>query len=314
MTHAVPPAEERHDTPSRAPYDLARRAVLGVLRGVSQVFLQRNALSGALILLGLATFSWRLAALALFGSAVQSGAAALLGQVESAEDGLMGYNGALVGAAASLDLAPGTHAVLATALGAIACVPLHALFARLFAHPRLAPAHLPVLTAPFCVVAGTLFVLLRPLAPAPEALTTDTRAAQELGLGIFNGLAEVFLTDGVLAGACILVALFLASWRAGVWALLAVVGVALGGMIAGADAKALSGGLLGYSAVLAAIAIGDTFRAQRSLRWRLPAATVAVAATVMVRAVMVPGPVPVYTWPFVVVTWFTLAALGRLAP
>lgn len=143
----------------------------------------------------------------------------------------MGYNGALVGAAASLDLAWGAPVVVVTVLGAIACLLIHALIARLFASARLASADLPVLTAPFCIVAGAIVVVLGPLVPPPGALTTDPDPAQGLGLGVLNGLAEVFLADGVLAGLFILGALFVASWRVGVWALLGAVVAAVGGLV-----------------------------------------------------------------------------------
>lgn len=296
---------------SRNVVDVVRRAVLSVLRGISQVFLQRNAASGALMLVGLATYSWRLAGLALLGSAVQSGAAAVLGRAGEAEDGLMGYNGALVGAAASLDLASGAQAAVATCLGAIACLPFHALLAHLFALPRLARWDLAVITAPFCIVAGSLLVLLRPLVPPPGELTTDSHPAREVGLGVLNGLAEVFLSDGVLAGLCILAALFIASWKAGLWAVFGAVGAALGGMVVHYDADSLSGGLLGYSAVLVAIAVGVTFRSERPVVWRLLVAAAAVVATIALRDVMLLGPIPVYTWPFVVVTWLVLAFTRR---
>ena len=287
------------------------RCVVAVLRGISQVFLQKNALTGAIILVGLATYSWQLALMALLGSTVQSGAAALLGRVEAAEEGLMGYNGALVGAASSLDLASGTHAALATVLGATACLPLHALLSRLFSSRPLAPLSLPVLTAPFCAVAGVLFVLLRPLMPDAGPLTTGDHPAAKLGLGTINSVAEVFLADGVQAGSLILLALFVASWEVGVWAVLGAVVAAAAGLAVHADPDSLSGGLLGYAAVLVAISIGVTFRGNRPVMWRFGVTIAGIIATVLLRALMLQTQIPVYTWPFVVVTWALLALSAR---
>lgn len=57
MTHVATPTENRRERGASSPSVALKRAVMPVLRGISQVFLQRNAASGALILVGLSTYS-----------------------------------------------------------------------------------------------------------------------------------------------------------------------------------------------------------------------------------------------------------------
>lgn len=155
-----PPAPGAH-----GPEDLA----LAVLRGVSQIVLIDNPVSGLLILLGLGLASRAAALWALTGSALSLGLALALGHTAPALHGLIGCNGALVAVA----LGPHQRSVWPV-LGAIA---LSAVL-----QPGLASLGIPSpLTAPFvlsCWLAHACQRLLerrRPAgrrsqaAPAPEA-------------------------------------------------------------------------------------------------------------------------------------------------
>lgn len=305
-TLASPPAPVR-------PAGAVATAAATVLRGISQVFLQNSVLAAIVIVLGLAVSSPRLALLALLGSAVQSALASLEGHTGPARDGLMGYNGALVGAAASLDL-PHVHAaILATIIGAAACVPVHQAFARLFASRPLARFELPVATAPFCVVTGLLHLVVRELS-IPGHLETSDEPFRATWAGMLNAFAEVFLADGWVSGAVVLVALFAASWRVGLWSTFGAA-LAIGlGWVVGADLDSLSTGLVGYSAVLVAIALGCTFRDRLHLPARIIAVVAGVVLTFAFRALLMATPVPVYTWPFLLAMWLVLAVTARRGP
>ena len=251
------------------------------LRGFSQIFLAQNALSGLLVVCAVALSSWRLAALAMLGSTVQLAVAAAL-HVDGASRGLMGYNGALVGAAAL------------AAAGAAAVIPMQQVFDRL---PRI-----PAVTAPFCIIAGLLF---GPLGNLWE--TTSPVSTSQLGTGLtsgfFDGFSEVVLADGIVPGLIILAALCVASVQVGGFASLgSALGLALAWAVH-ADVETVSTGIFNYSAVLTAIAVGTVFWPRASWAARLAGAAAGVVLTLCIQWAMSGLPVPTYTWPFVITAW-----------
>lgn len=131
--------------------------VQGVLNGLSQIVLQRNAWMGLAVAAALAAASWSACAAALVGSVIGYVSAwALGGDPAAMRDGLYGYNSALTAIAAS-GLAPKAGLPsLATRLGmAIASTIVYALMT-----PALGRLGLPVLTSPF-VVTAWLYLLAR---------------------------------------------------------------------------------------------------------------------------------------------------------
>ncbi len=101
------------------------KELITLLRGVSQVFLINNALSGALILIGIACNSWQQALMALLGAAVARMTASLCGyERREIEDGLYGFNGVLVGIAVGVYWAIGWLSLLFVIVGAAASTPI----------------------------------------------------------------------------------------------------------------------------------------------------------------------------------------------
>ena len=111
-------------------------------RGVGQIFLQPRALTGLLIVAGIAVYSPLMAFQVILGTTVSTVAARLLDL--RVRDGLQGYNGALVGAAAWAAMGVFWPATLVTVVGAAACPADHRALER-----ALAPVGLTVLPAPF---------------------------------------------------------------------------------------------------------------------------------------------------------------------
>jgi urea transporter len=282
-------------------------ALQAVLRGISQVFFIPNAWTGAVLLVALAVSNLQLAALVFLGSIVQSGASWLMGFGDRAKYGMMGYNGALVGAAAALDLDAWGPAILVTIVGALACIPVHELIRRAFENPVLRWAGLPVSTAPFCIVAGMLFGVYWPLAQPGTPTTLDGLLRGSI-LGLFNNFSEVMLADSLLTGALILAALLIGSWRIGLYGLLGSTLAVLGTLVLYESLTQISAGLLGYSAVLVAIAVGAVFRQDRPWPQRLLGVVLGVALTLGVQPALSLTPIPVYTWPFLISMWIVLLA------
>jgi len=293
-------------------------AVRTVLHGVSQIFFLENAGSGLLIVAALAVAHPWSAALAVLGSALQALTGWALGQGEAVRQGLQGFNGALVGAAAAVALGvPVGAAVLATLLGAPACAAVQALVGRLFATRIPSAAGLPVSTAPFCIVAGLLTALLAETGGAAPTVSSAAAPWPGLGLGLLNEFAEVVLADGAVPGVLVLVALFVGSRRVGAAGLVGAVLAAPAAALAGHDLEQVSTGLFGYSAVLVAIAVGAVLEGLGSWRRRGVLVVVGVALTVLFQRMLSGTPVPVYTWPFLLAMWTVLLgarALHRAGP
>lgn len=280
-------------------------AVVNVLRGVSQIFFINNPLSGALILVALAFLDPRFSALVLFGSAIQTAGAWILGFKEEVRQGLMGYNGALVGAAAALYAGYGWMAILLTMVGSLTTVIVHKAVARVFDLSALRFAGLPVSTAPFVIVSGMLF---GPIGSQWDAWPlTETSGIAGWAAGIANAFSEVMLADGILVGIITIVALAVGDRMIAAFGLLGAA-IAVTATAAIDSPVVASTGLASYSAVLAAIAIGAVFWNGRSLVWRVGGAVVSSALTLVIQPLIAMTPIPVFTWPFLIAMWIVLFA------
>lgn len=267
-------------------------------RGVGQIFFQPHALTGLLIVAGTAVFSPLMALQVLLGTAVATVAAVLLDL--KVEEGLQGYNGALVGAAAWAATGAPWPATLLTLVGAAACPAVQQAVSR-----GATRAGLPALTAPFCIVSGLLTVLLHMVsAPATSTSTPLGGSTPWLVLqAVLTGISQVMLVESWIGGALILAGLFIAGWRVGTAAVLgSAVGTAL--TLLTTPAGQAAHGLGGYSPCLTAIAVAAVFLPDTRAVWGLAAA--AAALTVAVDRVFALLPVPTYTWPFIITTWGVL--------
>ena len=281
-----------------------------LLRGVSQIFFIDNPWSGALLLVAVGWVHPWVALVVATGALGQTvGAWALLG-TDAVRTGMMGYNGALVGAAAAAALGAPVPALLMTVVGALACVPVHALLQRAFEGHTLRWARLPVATAPFCLVAGVLFDLVLPLVH-PGTTSTGEGAAGAV-LGVFNNFSEVVLADGLVPGLLILAALFVGGVRTGLFGVLGSLVALAGALLAGDGIAPVSSGLLGYSAVLVSIALGAVVWNERPLWARITGAVVGVALTMVLQPLLAVLPVPVYTWPFLLSMWLLMLVVAAV--
>lgn len=275
---------------------------LGLPRGVGQIFLQPNAVTGLLIVAGIAVFSLPMALLVLVGLLVSTAAGAALGR--PADQGLEGYNGALVGAASWATLGHLGSGVLATVLAAAACPALAALLARVLG--QWGRRALPVLTAPFCIASGLVALLAAHLHnPAGPALAVGGGGAGWRFLrAVLVGISQVVLVESWIGGLLILAGLAVAGWRIAAAGLLGSALGTLAQLALGTSLSTLGHGLWGYSPSLTAIACLTLLR-RGAATWLL--AAVGALVTVAVQAVLVHTGIPVYTWPFILTTWLLLA-------
>ncbi|WP_445358326.1 urea transporter [Microbulbifer sp. ANSA005] len=94
-----------------------------LFRGIGQVILQKNAVSGFLFLLGIAVNSVTMAVGAILGVIIATSCAGILHYPnKEIEEGLFGYNGALIGIVMFLLYAPSPLTVCLIIIGSILTV------------------------------------------------------------------------------------------------------------------------------------------------------------------------------------------------
>ena len=240
---------------------------------------------------------------------------------------MFGYNAYLVG------LALGTFVTVSpiwwayVALGGVVSVPATLGTARVFKTWGVA-----ALTAPF-VLTAWLFLLATyafsaigggGLPMATSIVPVDPAAANPLAFGafvqgVFRSIAQVFLKASILAALLLLAGLAVNSIAAAAFALAGAVVAVVTAHLLGAESDLITGGLLGFSPVLTAVALGTVFHAPG---WRVAAyAALGTIFTVIAQAAfnvaLTPLAIPALTGPFVLVTWLFLLprqSFDRAAP
>ena len=283
------------------------------LKGFSQVMLMENALSGGLILLGITIHSPLLGLMAFISSLAGSLTGHYIGADKSAiHQGLYGFNSLLCGIAVMLFLQNDWRWLIAPITAIMAAVLMF------YLSKYLAKWKIPILTFPFVVVtwlgllaAYTIKALhINPefVASSPAKWNLPSEGTPHFFLGLIKGVGEVFIIDSLWTGSLILIALFVAGWRFGIYA---VVGTFISWLTAlwlGVDAELLDLGLYNYNAVLTMIAVGLLFDDKR----RFPLIGIfAAATTVPISAgmdlLLYPLGLPALTSPFIISTWLFLA-------
>ncbi len=277
------------------------QTLLVVLRGLGQVMFQRHAITGLLFLVGMAVASPWLAVGATVGGVIGPlvAAALRLGRTDI-EDGIYGFNSALVGAAAAALLPPTAITWgLAVAAAALAA-PLTWLLRRQLQFPTYT-APLVLVTWGMLMLAG--FVGDRPMSPAAAVAVTKP-GWEGFAEEVFTGVAEVMFSANAASGLCFLVGIAISSWRQ---AVVAVVGATVGTLAAmyhGDPTGAVALGIYGYNASLAGLA---AYLARPSL---LPVALAAFASVPLVEFFPTTLGVPALTAPFIMAAWIVLACMA----
>lgn len=133
----------------------AKAFFAGSIRGVGQVFLANNIISGVLVLFGI-MFCSRISAIAAFvGSLIGTGIAAALGEDAAAvENGMYGFNPSLTLAAMVMFYVPSIGSILFGIIASIVTV-----FVQLALTKTLTVWDLPFMTLPFCLAALAFIVI-----------------------------------------------------------------------------------------------------------------------------------------------------------
>ncbi|MBS1162392.1 MAG: urea transporter, partial [Burkholderiaceae bacterium] len=230
--------------------------------------------------------------------------------------GLYGYNPYLVGLAFGTFLAVSPAWWVYVVLGAAVSVPVTLGIANVFKNWGVA-----ALTAPF-VLTAWLFLLATyafsavegsALPMAAEIVPIDPAAANPLAPGDFvqgvvRSIGQVFLKASLPAALLLLAGLAVNSLAAAAFAVGgAIVAVATAHLL-GAESDLITGGLMGFSPVLTAIALGAVFY-KPGLRVAIYALLGTVFTVVVqgaLNVVVAPFGIPTLTAPFVLASWFFL--------
>lgn len=264
-----------------------------LLNGFSQVFLQRHPLCGLCCLLAILC-----GAPDLLGGALLGGLAGLLTAQRRGypkaerQAGLYSYNGVLLGLLISLNVpwSPAQPLLIIAAGG------LGAILVRHW------PRHLPAYTAPF-VLLGWMLLAFGTATPtvAPPLAADLPGLLQAIG----KGFGQIVFLDDSLAGGLILFGMLLANRRAALWAVFGSgLGLAFG--LCSDPAQAL-GGLSGYNATLAALALSPLPRRPWLI---LSGMSLAILLTPLLGSLGLPP----LTAPFVLACWLSRAVAQRLRP
>ena len=290
--------------------------LLASLKGVSQVVLIENAITGLLILIAITIESYYLGIIALLSAIIGT----FIGRFGGAEEqsinkGLMGYNSVLTGIALALFLSGPYMWIIALIGSALAAV-----FTATLMH-FMTRTEIPILTFPFIIL--TWFIMLASYKLKGIRLSSELEPQNLTNLklniageidplhGIFNGMGQIFFVDNILSGIIIYIAVFLVGKKIGTYAIIGNVVAIISAYYLGGEHTLIVLGLYGYNAILTIIAVSAVFNHERN-RFAPLSGIIAACLTVPITAglstLLLPYGLPALTMPFVLVTWSSLAA------
>jgi urea transporter len=292
------------------------------LRGVGQVMFQDNPLTGLLFLAAVAWGSFAAGAPAIFVAGALAVVTATLAALWLRVDkptlnaGLYGYNAVLVGLALATFIASGPLLWVYVVLGAAVSV-----VATLGTANALRPLGVAALTFPFVLVTWILLLatyafsglagsglpsaaVITPVELLPEA----SFGGVDFVKGALLSISQVFLKGSGVAALLLLAGLAVSSVWAAAFALGGAILAVATAHLFGAESDLIVGGLLGFSPVLTAVALGVTFH-KPSLRvagYAALATVFTVVAQAALNVALRPFAIPALTAPFILVSWMFL--------
>lgn len=292
------------------------RLITASLKGISQVILIENVMTGFLILIAITIFSYYLGIIALLSAIIGT----LVGKLGAADEkiineGLLGYNSVLTGMALASFLT-GPYMWLVALIGSAVA----AIFTAAMMH-FTKRTEVPILTFPFVIL--TWFILLASYklngvklssALIPQDLThweLKTAGGVNLVDGVFHGIGQVFFLNNTVSGILIFLAVFWAGRKLGLYA---VIGNAVAIIIAfllGGERSLITLGLYGYNAILTILAVSAIFKSEHN-RFSFLSGIISACLTVPITAglstYLLPYGLPALTMPFVLCSWLFLGA------
>lgn len=269
-----------------------------VLKGLGQIMLQENSITGLFFIVGISLGSLVMGASVLLATIVGTLTAIFFGfGKENTKKGLYGFSAALVGAAIMLFFEPVIISWIFVIVGAMLATIIQHYFIK---------KNIPVFTLPFVLVTWLIVYTVPMVAPdvlkAQEPLIPDRI---DTLLFAVKGYGQVIFQASLWSGILFLIGVFISSWIAGLYGFIAA-------LIAGAlsiwffPEEMIANGLTSYNAILSAIVF-----AHRNFKYALWA-LIAVILSVAFFIVMIESNIYALTFPFVAATCLTLLIKAKL--
>lgn len=265
------------------------RFIQTIFRGIGQVMFQNNIYSGILFLAGIFYNSLLLGLAAILGTIVSTTFAQILKYPnEDIQDGLYGFNGALTGIAILLFFEVNLFTVLALIVGSA-----FSTFMMNLLKKTVPPFTAPFVIATWVVIYSLLFVFKFSLISS----SVSTRNAIDILSASTNSFGQVMLQGNVITGLFFLLGILVNSRLMAIYAVYAAVLGSLTGWLFSEPISSINSGLMGYNAILCAIAL--TGKRWQDFLW----ITMAIILSTLLNIELARTGIITLTAPFVLVTW-----------
>lgn len=272
---------------------LKNNLITTILKGLGQIMLQENALTGLLFLTGIFYGSIYMGIGAISSVFCGTMTAKLLKYNEAEiQQGLYGFSAGLVGVALPFYFEPVIAVWIAVVVGSVLATILQHFFIV---------KKIPVYTLPFILVTWVVLYLFHQVYPVSISaiLANDTTEGYHFAAAI-KGFGQVIFQGSLFAGLAFLIGIFINSPISALYAAIASVIGALLAYYCAVPAETIEMGLFGYNAVLCAIVFAGDKKIDGL--WVLLATILAVGIALLMSAYSLTQ----LTFPFVAATWITL--------
>ncbi|HMV02122.1 MAG TPA: urea transporter [Chitinophagales bacterium] len=230
-----------------------------IFKGISQIFLQDNVVCGLVFTLAVCFNNW-IMGIALLVATIFGTLTAVLLKLDKNEinQGLYGFNAALVGVAMVLFFKPTIIVWILIVIGAVLSTLCYAYFLK---------KKIPIFTLPFIIITWIIYFSFKPfLSPATQQIAQEQTSLDFVSI-LSKSFGQVLFQNNIWVGIVFFLAL---AWSSKVAALFGLIGAILSAILAYVfdfPIQDINDGLLGYNAVLCAIVFAD---------WNYKALTLAI--------------------------------------
>ncbi|WP_165023631.1 urea transporter [Dysgonomonas sp. ZJ279] len=266
------------------------------LKGVGQIMLQSNVLTGLLFLIGILINSPVMALAALVAVTVGTLTAKLLKfDEENINSGLYGFNATLVGVALIVFF----EATLLIWIAIVVLSAVSALIMNFFIQKKI-----PVFTFPFIILTWIALFIFHSVTPVPDAPADYlTEIVEYTPFSLMNyglGFGEVIFQGSLLSGVIFFIAVYVSSPTAALYGLFGALFGVLVAILLKDRIEDVKMGMFSFNAVLCSI----VFSGPKKINGLY--VVIAVILSGITEEIMLRCDLPVLTFPFVFGTWLTL--------
>jgi|SRR3989338_2707604 len=264
-----------------------------LLKGISQVMLQNNMLTGLLFLVGIFYNSWLMGLGALIGVFTSTITAFILNyKKRDVYNGLYGFNGVLIGIALLFFFKVNILLICLIILGSI----LSSILMHFMHEKKLAPYTFPFVLPAWLLIFLINFFDLVPLNAQEWINTGNLNIISSLSMGF----GQVMFQASIVTGIIFLIGILINSKRAAIYAFIGSFVGMLVAFIFSFPLNLINTGIFGFNGVLCGIAFA-------SKKYSLFYATVSIIISVFIIYGMISFNLIALTAPFVFSAWVTLA-------